>query len=91
MAYDRQNVFALILRGELPCKKVYEDEHVLAFHDIHPQAPVHILLIPKGARLIGTYDNQVTAGEGRLLVAWTRLILPDGRSLRLRLIRREVL
>ena len=48
MAYDRQNVFALILRGELPCDKVYEDEHVLAFHDIHPQAPVHIVLIPKG-------------------------------------------
>src|SRR5439155_11394487 len=42
-----------------------------------------LLLIPKGARLIGSYDNQVTAGEGRLLVAWTRLILPDGRSLRL--------
>jgi type IV secretion system protein VirB10 len=41
------------------------------------------LLIPKGARLIGTYDNQVVAGQGRLLVAWTRLILPDGRSLRL--------
>jgi len=42
-----------------------------------------LLLIPKGARLIGTYDNQIAAGEGRLLVAWTRLILPDGRSLRL--------
>jgi histidine triad (HIT) family protein len=48
MAYDRQNVFALILRGELPCNRVYEDEHVLAFHDIRPQAPVHIVLIPKG-------------------------------------------
>jgi histidine triad (HIT) family protein len=48
MAYDRNNVFALILRGELPCNKAYEDEHVLAFHDIHPQAPVHIVLIPKG-------------------------------------------
>jgi len=48
MAYDRNNVFARILRGELPCRKVYEDEHVLAFHDIHPQAPTHIVLIPKG-------------------------------------------
>jgi diadenosine tetraphosphate (Ap4A) HIT family hydrolase len=48
MAYDRSNVFALILRSELPCNKAYEDEHVLAFHDIHPQAPVHIILIPKG-------------------------------------------
>ena len=48
MAYDRNNVFARILRGELPCSKVYEDEHVLAFRDIHPQAPTHIILIPKG-------------------------------------------
>ena len=48
MAYDRNNVFARILRGELPCSKVYEDEHVLAFRDIHPQAPVHIVVIPKG-------------------------------------------
>jgi len=48
MAYDRDNVFARILRGEIPCKKVYEDEHVLAFHDISPQSPTHILVIPKG-------------------------------------------
>ena len=48
MAYDRNNVFARILRGELPCNKVYEDEHVLAFHDIKPLAPTHILVIPKG-------------------------------------------
>ena len=48
MAYDRNNVFARILRGELPCQKVYEDAHVLAFRDIHPQAPVHIVVIPKG-------------------------------------------
>ena len=46
--YDRNNVFARILRGELPCTKVYEDEHVLAFNDIHPKAPVHVLVIPKG-------------------------------------------
>ena len=48
MAYDPSNVFARILRGELPCKKVYESEHALAFHDINPQAPVHILVIPRG-------------------------------------------
>ena len=46
--YDDSNVFARILRGELPCKKVFEDEHALAFHDINPMAPVHILVIPKG-------------------------------------------
>lgn len=49
MSYDPDNVFARILRGEIPCRKVYEDEHVLAFHDINPQAPVHVLVIPKGS------------------------------------------
>ncbi len=49
MAYDPNNIFARILRGEIPCKKVYEDAHVLAFHDIAPKAPVHILVLPKGA------------------------------------------
>ncbi|MGP1394051.1 MAG: histidine triad nucleotide-binding protein [Inquilinaceae bacterium] len=48
MAYDPDNVFARILRGEIPCSKVYEDEHVLAFNDISPRAPVHVLVIPKG-------------------------------------------
>ena len=48
MAYDNDNIFAKILRGELPCDKVYENEHALAFKDIQPQAPVHILVIPKG-------------------------------------------
>ena len=48
MAYDQTNVFAKILRGELPCNKIYEDDHALAFHDIAPQAPVHALVIPKG-------------------------------------------
>ena len=48
MTYDLNNIFARILRGEIPCKKVFEDEFALAFHDIHPQAPVHVLVIPKG-------------------------------------------
>ena len=47
MAYDRDNIFAKILRREIPCDKVYEDEHVLAFNDINPQAPTHVLVIPK--------------------------------------------
>jgi diadenosine tetraphosphate (Ap4A) HIT family hydrolase len=46
--YDDSNIFARILRGEIPSKKVYENEHVLAFHDINPLAPTHILVIPKG-------------------------------------------
>lgn len=47
--YDDSNVFARILRGEIPSKTVYEDEHALAFHDINPLAPIHILVIPKGS------------------------------------------
>ncbi|QXQ05713.1 histidine triad nucleotide-binding protein [Sphingosinicellaceae bacterium] len=46
--YDDQNIFAKILRGEIPCRKVFEDDFALAFHDIAPQAPVHVLVIPKG-------------------------------------------
>ncbi len=46
--YDDNNIFARILRGEIPCKKVHEDEHTLAFEDISPRAPVHTLVIPKG-------------------------------------------
>ena len=46
--YDENNIFARILRGEIPAKKVYEDEHALAFHDINPLAPIHVLVIPKG-------------------------------------------
>jgi histidine triad (HIT) family protein len=49
MAYDSNNIFAKILRGEIPCAKVYENDHALAFKDIAPQAPVHTLVIPKGA------------------------------------------
>lgn len=48
MPYDDANIFARILRGEIPANKVYEDDFALAFHDINPQAPVHILVIPKG-------------------------------------------
>jgi histidine triad (HIT) family protein len=47
--YDDQNIFAKILRGEIPSKRVYEDDFAIAFHDINPQAPTHLLVIPKGA------------------------------------------
>lgn len=47
--YDDQNIFAKILRGEIPNRTVYEDDFAMAFHDIAPQAPVHVLVIPKGA------------------------------------------
>jgi histidine triad (HIT) family protein len=48
LPYDDSNIFARILRGEIPSKRGYEDEHVLAFHDMNPLAPIHILVIPKG-------------------------------------------
>ena len=48
MSYNDNNIFAKILRGEIPCKKIYEDDHVLSFHDINPQKKIHALIIPKG-------------------------------------------
>ena len=48
MSYDNENIFAKILRGEIPCKKIYEDDYVLSFHDINPQKKIHALVIPKG-------------------------------------------
>ena len=65
MAYDPKNVFALILRGELPCTKVYEDEHVLAFRDIRPQAPTHVILIPEG-QYVSVDDFSANASEAEL-------------------------
>ncbi len=68
--YDDQNVFARILRGELPCERVYEDEHVLAFKDLHPKAPVHVLIIPKGAYTSVTdFADRATDAE---MAAWVR-------------------
>jgi diadenosine tetraphosphate (Ap4A) HIT family hydrolase len=72
MAYDRDNVFARILRGELPCAKVYEDEHVLAFRDIQPQAPSHVVLIPK-REYVSADDFSEKASEAEL-VAFMRAI-----------------
>ena len=63
--YDKDNIFAKILRGEIPCDKVYEDEHALAFRDINPQTPVHILVIPKGDYVTLT-DFSAGASEAEL-------------------------
>ncbi|HVH79378.1 MAG TPA: histidine triad nucleotide-binding protein [Stellaceae bacterium] len=65
MAYDRNNVFARILQGELPCTKVYEDDHVLAFRDIRPQAPTHVVLIPKG-EYVSAGDFSAKASDAEL-------------------------
>lgn len=65
MAYDDGNVFAKILRGELPCKKVLETDHALAFHDIQPQAPVHVLVVPKG-RYVSMDDFSANASAAEI-------------------------
>jgi diadenosine tetraphosphate (Ap4A) HIT family hydrolase len=64
MAYDDNNVFAKILRGEIPAKKVYEDDFALAFHDIAGKAPVHVLVIPKGKYLsIADFGSNASEAE----------------------------
>jgi diadenosine tetraphosphate (Ap4A) HIT family hydrolase len=63
--YDDQNIFAKILRGEIPCKKVFENDFALAFHDINPQAPTHILVIPKG-RYVSWDDFSAGASEAEI-------------------------
>ena len=65
LPYDDQNIFAKILRGEIPNKTVYEDDFALAFHDINPQAPTHILVIPKGA-YVSWDDFSSNAGEAEI-------------------------
>ncbi len=67
--YDDGNVFARILRGEIPCRRVHEDAHALAFHDIAPQAPVHVLVIPKG-RYVSLADFAATAPAEEIAGFW---------------------
>jgi diadenosine tetraphosphate (Ap4A) HIT family hydrolase len=70
--YDESNVFARILRGEIPSKRVYEDEHALAFHDINPAAPVHILVIPKGAYV--SWDDFSERGSAEEIAGFVRAV-----------------
>ena len=78
-SYDQNNVFARILRGELPCRKVFEDDHVLAFHDINPQTPTHVLVIPKGA-YVSLDDFTARASDGEI-AALTRAVGRIARDL----------
>jgi len=87
--YDTNNIFARILRGEIPCKKVFESEHALAFHDINPQAPVHVLVIPKGPYInFAEFTAKATEAEivdffkaAREVAAQLGLIEPGFRGL----------
>ena len=70
--YDEDNVFARILRGEIPAKTVAETEHTLAFHDIRAQAPVHVLVIPKGSYV--TYDHFGAEATDAEIADFTRVV-----------------
>jgi histidine triad (HIT) family protein len=70
--YDPGNIFARIVRGEIPCSKVYEDEHALAFNDINPQAPVHVLVIPKGPYV--SWDDFSERGSDGEIAGFVRAV-----------------
>ena len=70
--YDDSNIFARILRGELPCRKVHEDDYSLAFHDINPSAPIHILVIPKGRYV--SWDEFSERGSAEEIAGFVRAV-----------------
>jgi histidine triad (HIT) family protein len=72
MSYDTNNIFAKILRKEIPCDKIYENDHVLAFKDINPQAKIHVLVIPKGAYV--NMDDFSQNARNDEIVALTRAL-----------------
>ncbi len=79
LPYDDSNIFARILRGELPCTKVHEDEFSLAFHDINPQAPLHILVIPKGPYV--SWDDFSERGSDAEIAGFVRAVGQVARDL----------
>lgn len=79
LPYDDSNIFARILRGELPCKKVHEDDYSLAFHDINPQAPLHILVIPKGPYV--SWDDFSARGDDAEIAGFVRAVGTVARDL----------
>lgn len=72
LPYDASNIFARILRGEIPNRTVYEDEHALAFHDINPAAPVHVLVIPKGRYV--SWDDFSARGSDAEIAGFVRAV-----------------
>jgi len=79
LPYDDQNVFAKILRGEIPNRTVFEDEWALAFHDINPQAPTHVLVIPKGAYV--SWDDFSAKASAEEIAGFVRAVGHVARSL----------
>jgi diadenosine tetraphosphate (Ap4A) HIT family hydrolase len=79
LPYDDSNIFARILRGEIPNRTVFEDEWALAFHDINPQAPVHVLVIPKGAYV--SWDDFSARASGAEIAGFVRAVGHVARTL----------
>ena len=79
LPYDEQNIFARILRGEIPCDRVFEDDHALAFRDINPQAPTHVLVIPKGAYV--SWDDFSARGSEAEIAGFVRAVGTVARDL----------
>jgi len=79
MSYDKNNIFAKILRKEIPCKKIFENDHVLSFHDINPQKKIHVIVIPKGEYInLDDFNNKATDQE---IVALSKAITEVSRIL----------
>lgn len=76
--YDEGNIFAKILRGDLPCRKVLETEHALAFHDINPLAAIHVLVIPKGAYV--SWDDFTTRAPDAEIADFVRAVGETARK-----------
>lgn len=79
LPYDDSNIFARILRGEIPAKTVYEDDHALAFHDVAPQAAAHVLVIPKGRYV--SWEDFSARGSDREIAGFVRAVGHVGRTL----------
>jgi histidine triad (HIT) family protein len=79
MSYDKNNTFAKILRKEIPCKKIFENDHILSFHDINPQKKIHALVIPKGEYI--NLDDFNTRASDEEIVALSKAITEVSRIL----------
>jgi len=73
MSYDKNNIFAKILRGEIPCKTVYENEYVLSFYDINPQKKIHVLVVPKGEYI--DLDDFVSKASEKEIIEFHKAII----------------
>ena len=75
MSYDNNNIFAKILRNEIPCNKIYEDEFILSFHDINPQKKIHALVIPKGNYVdLDDFSTNASSEEMVVLLKWINIV-----------------